>query len=395
MGMYVFQGEYVQTSTETSGYKITVTATSDGTITTNEVFQFNLADRFKEIQLDAPTGTKAALEGNTVTWEVGTLSPVTEDADSSLVLGISANYEGELQEGDLIASNIVNNFLGETGTPRQQAYDDFTFTVPDFRLDITLKHTEDCVYTLEFKATNLSTEQNLTNVAFNYALGTDLTWVSPLGDTTFTPTTWTVGNLAKKAFVVKEAIIRYTGNTSIVNKDIFLSISGTAKYDGMRNAEYRGIYIYKQDVTPCPRPSECCEDCPVESENVVFTECDQSLTAEVTPALTSEGREIKVHVNLNPVCLSRRVVVGLELHEIISTNPRVTVRRAFKVIELAPNGKDCGERECNCATFYIPPKENASADPTCDQQTFIVKAKAHHYNIDDIDEACKCSTCNI
>ena len=49
----------------------------------------------------------------------------------------------------------------------QQTYDDFTFREPEFRLDITLKRTEDCVYTLEFKATNLSTEKNLTNVSFN------------------------------------------------------------------------------------------------------------------------------------------------------------------------------------------------------------------------------------
>ena len=274
----------------------------------------------------------------------------------------------------------------------QQTYDEFTFKEPEFRLDITLKHTEDCVYTLEFKATNLSKEKNLTNVSFNYTLDTDFTWLSPLGDLTCTPTTWTVGNLAKGASVVREAVIRYTGATSIDNKVVFSSILGFAKYDGSKNAEYKGIYSYKQDVDPCPTTLECCEDCPVESADVIFTECDQSLTADVTPALTSEGKEIKVHINLNRVCLSKHVVVGLELHEVISTNPRLTVRRALKVIHLNQNGEDCGERECNCATFYIPPKDNASTDPTCDQQTFIVKAKAHHYYVDG---ACECSTCNI
>ena len=392
MGMYVLQGEYVEKTLDIPSYKMTVTAMSDGTITTNEVFQFVLADIFKEIQLDAPIGTKATLEGNAVTWEVGTLNPVTDVTNSPLVLDISAKHENELQEGDLIASNIVNDFISETGIPMQQTYDDFTFREPEFRLDITLKRTEDCVYTLEFKATNLSTEKNLTNVSFNYTLGTDLTWISPLADPTFTPTTWTVGNLAKNAFVTKEAVIRYTGATSIDDKVIFSSISGAAKYDGSKNAEYKGIYSYKQDVDPCPTTLECCEDCPVESDDVIFTECDQSLTADVTPVLTSEGKEIKVHIKLNRVCLSKHVVVGLELHEVISTNPRVTVRRALKVIHLTPSGEGCDERECNCATFYIPPKDNASTDPTCDGQTFIIKAKAHHYYV---DEACECSTCNI
>lgn len=393
MGMYVLQGEHVQTSLKTSSYEMTVTAMSDGTITTSEVFQFVLADRFKEIQLDAPIGTKAALEGNTVTWQVGTLNPVTDAKTSSLVLGVSAKHENELQEGDLIASNIVNDFISATGTPMQQTYDDFTFSDPEFRLDITLKLTADCVYTLKFKATNLSTEKDLKDVFFNYTLDTAFTWISPPGNPSFTETKWTVGNLAKGASVEEEAIIRYTGAASIDDKVIFSSISGSAKYDGFKSAKYKGIYDYKQDVEPCPTTLECCEDCPVESGAVIFTECEQSLPATVTPVLTSEGKEIKVHINLNPVCLSKHVVVGLELHEVIDTNTLETVRRALKVIHLTPSGEEgCGERECNCATFYIPPKDNASTDPTCDQQTFIIKAKAHHYYV---DEACECSTCNI
>lgn len=60
--------------------------------------------------------------------------------------------------------------------------------------------------------------------------------------------------------------------------------------------------------------------------------CDQSLTADVTPVLTSEGKEIKVHIKLNRVCLAKHVVVGVELHEVIGTNPRLTARRALKVI---------------------------------------------------------------
>ena len=392
MGMYVLQGEYTPTTISVSDYKISVTATADDTITTNEVFQFNLLGDVGEVQIQAPTGTEALLEENRVTWNVGTLSPGTDDAASSLVLEVYVKYENELQQGDIIASNIVNDFVSATGTPMQRTYDDFVYTVPDFRLDITLKHTENCMYTLEFKATNLSTEKNLTDVSFNYVLDTDFTWISPLGDLTFTPTTWTVGNLAKKAVVVREAVIRYTGTTSINNKVVFTPISGIAKFDGTRNAEYKGIYDYKQDVAPCPEPIQCCEDCPVESGDIIFTECDQSLSADVTPVLTSEGREIKVHVSLKRVCLSKHVVVGLELHEVINTNPRQTVRRALKVIHLTPSGKGCDERECNCATFYIPPKENASTDPICDQQTFIVKAKAHHYYVAD---SCECSACNI
>lgn len=398
MGMYVLQSEYVQGFHNTSDYKITVTATSDGTITTREVFHFVLANQFKEIQLDAPTGTKAVLQGNAVIWEVGTLNPVTEATTSSLVLDIFAKCENELQEGELIASNIVNDFISATGMPMQEVYDDFTFKKPEFRLDITLEdceECEECEYKLRFTATNLSKEKDLTNVYFDYTLGADLEWIFPLGDSSFTDSTWNVGNLNKNTSVSREAIIRYTGTTSIDDKDIFSPISGYAKYDRVKDAEYKGIFYYRQDVDPCPTTPVCCEDCPVESEDVIFTECDQSLPVEVTPVLTSEGREIKVHVNINPVCLSRHVVVGLELHEVISTAPRVTVRRAFKVIRLTPSDTGCGERECNCATFYIPQKENASADPTCDSQTFIVKAKAHHYNFDDIDEACRCSTCNI
>lgn len=112
--------------------------------------------------------------------------------------------------------------------------------------------------------------------------------------------------------------------------------------------------------------------------------CDQSLTADVTPVLTSEGKEIKVHIKLNRVCLAKHVVVGVELHEVIGTNPRLTARRALKVIHLMPSGEGCSERECNCATFYIPPKDNASTDPTCDGQTFIIKAKAHHYSCREV-----------
>lgn len=97
--------------------------------------------------------------------------------------------------------------------------------------------------------------------------------------------------------MTKEAIIRYTGATAIVDKTIFAPISGVAKYDRTKAAKYTGIYEYKQDVAPCPAPLECCENCPVES-----------------------------------------------------------------------------------------------ADPVCDKQTFIIKAKAHHYYVDG---ACECSTCNI
>ena len=392
MGMYVLQGEYVQKTLLIPSYKMTVTATPGSTITTNEVFEFVLADTFKEIQLNAPENTTATLEGNKVTWEVGTLNPVTEGENSSLVLEISAEYENELEEGDVIASNIVNNFMDETGTPVEEVYENFTFTEPKFKLEITLKGSKDCVYTLEFKATNLSTEKDLTDVSFDYALGADLTWISPLDDLTFMPTTWTVGNLTKNTFVTKQAIIKYTGAIPTADKIIFAPISGAAKYDRTKDAKYTGVYEYKQDVAPCPAPLECCEGCPVESGDVVFTECDQSLTADVTPILTSEGREIKVHVKLNRVCLAKDVVVGLELHEVTSEEPRVTVRRAFKVIHLTPSGKGCGEHECDCATFYIPPKETSSTDPVCDSQTFIVKAKAHHYYVDG---ACQCSTCNI
>ncbi len=391
MGMYAFQGEYTQRELKPS-YKLSVIAISDGMLTTNEVFQFVLADTFKEIQLNAPRDTKTILDGNKVTWEIGTLNPDALSKDEALVLDISAEYENELQEGDVIASNVINDFVDETGAPVQQIYEDFTFTAPKFKLDITLKSSQDCVYTLEFKATNLSTEKDLTDVSFNYSIGSDLTWISPLDDLSFTPTTWTVGNLAKNTFVTKEAIIRYTGTTSIEDKTIFSPISGTAKYDRTKDAKYTGIYEYKQDVDPCPVPLECCEDCPVELADVIFTECDQSLTADVTPLLTSEGREIKVHVKLNNVCLAKDVVVGLELHEVISEEPRETIRRAFKVIHLTQNGEGCGERECNCVTFYIPPKETASTDPMCDQQTFIVKAKAHHYYVNG---GCECSTCNI
>lgn len=48
MGMYVLQGEYVEKTLDIPSYKMTVTAMSDGTITTNEVFQFVLADIFKK-----------------------------------------------------------------------------------------------------------------------------------------------------------------------------------------------------------------------------------------------------------------------------------------------------------------------------------------------------------
>lgn len=391
MGMYVFQGEYTQRELKPS-YKLSVIAISDGMLTTNEVFEFVLADTFKEIQLNAPRDTKTILDGNKVTWEIGTLNPDVASKDEALVLDIFAEYENELQEGDVIASNVINDFVDETGAPVQRLYEDFTFTVPKFKLDIILKSSQDCVYTLEFKATNLSTEKDLTDVSFNYSIDSDLTWISPLDDLSFTPTTWTVSNLAKNTFVTKEAIIRYTGDISVEDKTIFSPISGAAKYDRTKDAKYTGIDEYKQDVAPCPVSLECCEDCLVESADVIFTECDQSLTADVTPLLTSEGREIKVHVKLNNVCLAKDVVVGLELHEVISEEPRETIRRAFKVIHLNQNGEGCGERECNCATFYIPPKETASTDPMCHQQTFIVKAKAHHYYVNG---GCECSTCNI
>lgn len=78
----------------------------------------------------------------------------------------------------------------------------------------------------------------------------------------------------KNTYTTKTAIIRYIGAIPISNTTIFSPITGTAKFDTNKDASYKGIYMYKQDVEPCPLP--CCEECPEASDPIIFTECDQS-----------------------------------------------------------------------------------------------------------------------
>lgn len=286
--------------------------------------------------------------------------------------------------------NVLEDKLSVvTEVKNQQDQEGEGVHTPEFKLEVTYEFNEDCIYVFNFKARNLSDKKDLTNVKFTYELGDNLTWISST-DVALIPTEWNVDNLSKNQSITKQATIKYTGDVDQADKLILGNIMGTAKYDGNKDAEYKGIYEYKHDVVACPG-TECCEDCPVESNPVLFTQCDQSLAVDIEPTLTSEGKEIKVHVRVNPVCVTKDVVVGIELYEKVDEN--TTIRRALKVVKLAAMEGEprCDMRECDCVTFYIPPKDEASDDPTCDQQTFIVKAKAHHYNI---ETGCECSTCN-
>lgn len=388
MGMYFLEIAPVQTLDSTFSYGISVMASSDGSITSNEVFQFTLNDIFTNVALDAPEKTKANYENNIVTWEVGTLDALSKD--TPLVLNVNVEHPTELQEGTLIASAITNTFLNEQGEEMIENYDDFNFdpqpSTPEFRLDITLKDKADCVYTLEFKATNLSNQKNLSNVSYSYTLDPDFQWQSPLNDSNFTPTTWIVGNLSKDGPpVTKTAIIKYTGAVSVNNKTVFLPVSGTAKYDTNRSATYKGVFDYKQKVDPCPPPpTDCCEPCPPKVP-VDFGKCEQSKHVTVTADIDSDGREIKVKIHLNNVCKNKKVVVGLELFAGMPTDSN-PVRKALKVIQLtretAPDG--CAPLECDCATFFIP-------SPICPEQHFFIKAQAHYF--DDTPSTCNC-TCS-
>lgn len=322
--------------------------------------------------------------------------------------------QGALTAGDLETKTVIIRYTGTTSITNAVIFSDINGTArhgndaadytgifeykqdvkpcvvikPEFDLSITYAALADCKYRLDFKVTNKST-QTVKDILITYALNTNnFEWVTPPDS----ETQWDVGDLAPNASKTQTAVIQFIGTTTGA-KVVFPDIDATST-----NGKFDGIDHLSIDVdTACQTTPECCEDCPETSGLIVFNACDQSLTATIEPSLTSEGKELKVHVKLNPVCLSKHVVVGIELHEVTSMDPLTTVRRALKVIDLTPAQEDdaCGPRECNCATFYIPPKDPASTDPTCDTQTFIVKAKAHYYYLDDTDPACECSACSI
>lgn len=387
MGMYFLEIVPVQNLDSTFAYGISVMASSDGSITSNEVFQFTLNDIFTNVTLDAPEKTKANYENNIVTWEVGTLDTLSKD--TPLVLNINVEHPTELQEGTLIASAVTNTFLNEQGEEMIEDYDDFNFgppASPSLDLDIDVIPRGDCLYQLNYKATN-KTRNRLTDVSFSYVLGADFEWVTlPLtpfpGIPVSTETTWHVGTLNSDQHKSATATIRFIGNNTVGPKTIFADIMAASTPP----ATFTGTKTLSTNVDKvCKAP--CCEPCPREVP-VNFDSCEQSETANVTAEILSDGREIKVKVTITAACRRKRVVVGLELFE--KTTPTTSVRRALKVLDLAAltTGSDtCEKRECDCATFFIP-------GPICPEQHFFIKAQAHYFDTPPSTCNCTCVATN-
>lgn len=377
MGMYFLEIVPVQTLDSTFAYGISVMASSDGSITSNEVFQFTLNDIFTNVTLDAPEKTKANYENNIVTWEVGTLDTLSKD--TPLVLNVNVEHPTALQEGTLIASEITNTFLNEQGEEMIENYDDFNFDpqphTPSFKLEIGVTHLENCEYRLDFKATNTSNVR-IDNILINYQLNTtDFEWVTPPASTT----QWNVGTLNAGQNKTQTATIRFIGTTTGL-KTIFASITASPA------GAFTGIRLLSTNVNAtCVKP--CCEKCPT-AVPVDFEACEQSESATVTAEIDSDGREIKVKIRLTNVCKNKKVVVGLELFEgrINDPNP---VRKVLKVIQLTrtTGNNGCAPFECDCTTFFIP-------GPICPEQHFFIKAQAHYFDSTPSNCNCTCSTTN-
>lgn len=377
MGMYFLEIVPVQNLDSTFAYGISIMASSDASITSNEVFQFTLNDTFTNVTLDVPENTKANYENNIVTWEVGTLDTLSKD--TPLVLNVNVEHPTELQEGTLIASEITNTFLNEQGEEMIENYDDFIFDpqphTPSFKLEIDVIPRNNCEYQLDFKVTNTSNVR-IDNIVLNYQLNaTDFEWVTPPASTT----QWNVGTLTTtppNRTKTQSAIIRFIG-TTIGLKTILPSITAsppnTQAFTGIRE-------LLKAVRETCVKP--CCEPCPT-PKDASFIACQQSKDVTVTPTLSSDGREIKVKIQLTAVCRNKKVVVGLELFAGMPTDPN-PVRKTLKVIQLtretAPDG--CAPLECDCATFFIP-------GPICPEQHFFIKAQAHYF--DDTPSTCSCT----
>lgn len=379
MGMYFLEIVPVQNLDSTFAYGISVMASSDGSITSNEVFQFTLNDIFTNVTLDAPEKTKTNYENNIVTWEVGTLDTLSKD--TPLVLNVNVEHPTELQEGTLIASEITNTFLNEQGEEMIENYDDFNFNPqphrPEFKLeiDVTRLDNENCQYRLDFKVTNTS-NVTINDIVLNYLLDLEnFIWVTPPASVT----QWNVGTLTTSGpgkSKYQSADIQFIGATT-GSKTIFASITASPP----NTQAFTGIRELLKDVREtCVKP--CCEDCPVH-EDASFDECQQTKNVTIEPELSSDGREIKVKVKVNNVCKGKTVVVGLELFQKVSGQP---VRKALKVIQLTrPNtGDDCATLECDCATFFIP-------EPLCPEKDFSIKAQAHYYDIGG--SGCNCTDC--
>ena len=381
MGMYFLEIVPVQNLDSTFVYGISVMASSDGSITSNEVFQFTLNDIFTNVTLDAPEKTKANYENNIVTWEVGTLDTLSKD--TPLVLNVNVEHPTELQEGTLIASAITNTFLNEQGEEMIENYEDFNFGPPppsSLDLLITAQSLGDCLYKLNYKATN-NTKTRLTSVAFHYQLGAEFEWVDLPDLPSSTETQWFVGTLNPGQMKSDTATIRFIGNTT-GSKTIFANITASST----PSVTFTGTKTLSTEVDRvCKAP--CCEKCPTEVP-VDFGPCDQSKPADITAEILSDGREIKVKVTINAACRRKRVVVGLELFE--KTSATTSVRRALKVLDLSAlaTGSDtCEKRECECATFFIP-------GPICPEQHFFIKAQAHYFDTPPSTCNCTCPSTN-
>lgn len=378
MGMYSFEIVPVQNLASTYAYDISVIASADGSITTNEVLQFTLNDTFTNVILTAPEKTKVNYEKNVVTWEIGSLDVATKDIP--LVLKVSAEHSTELQEGALVASAITNTFLNEEGEEIEETLEDFSFdplTSPSFDLKINVTPLENCQYRLDFKATNNSSVR-IDNITINYLLdAANFIWVTP-PPAPSTITQWPVGTLLTSGpdkDKEQSAVIQFIGTTTGV-KTIFANITASPA------AAFTGIRSLATNVTKvCPQ-TPCCEKCPT-AVPVDFDACEQSESATVTAEIDSDGREIKVKIRLTNVCKNKKVVVGLELFEgrISDPNP---VRKVLKVIQLTRTTGDngCAPFECDCATFFIP-------GPICPEQHFFIKAQAHYF--DATPSTCKCT----
>lgn len=373
MGMYSFEIMPVPTLASTFEYGISVTASSDGSITTNEVFQFTLNDTFTNVTLTVPENTKASYENNIVTWKVGSLDTTK---GTPLVLEVNAEHPTALEEGTLIASAITNTFLNEQGEEMIENYDDFIFTNPSFELKVSVQPVENCIYQLIFTATNTS-NATINNILINYQLNTtDFVWVTPPASTT----QWNVGTLTTNApgkSKTQSATIRFIGTTTGL-KTIFANITASPA------EAFTGIRSLSTTVNNICVSPPCCEKCPVPVP-VDFVSCEQSETATVTAEIDSDGREIKVKVQLTNVCKNKTVVVGLELFEGMITDPN-PVRKALKVIQLTRTTGDngCAPFECDCLTFFIP-------GPMCSEQHFFIKAQAHYYNAPPSNCSCTCA----